>query len=143
MTDKPKMLTLREAADVLGMKRPNVRDFLSRRGIEPAMETGYGPLWAEADVLRAKNDRAADEARLSADAQRRRSALRRRNGAAALRLGARQKDLLSHMELVGPWRARSDAERLALRRLNDRGLVARTDDGWILTDAGREVVNVL
>lgn len=125
--DVPRVLSLSEAADVLHMKRSNVAKFLARRGVVPAFTKAQGYFWWEADIQRVKAEREADTTKMAADAKRRHAAVhggieRKVIPPELARLGATQRMLLTTM-LRRPGVATSDAERLALRRLRERGLV--------------------
>lgn len=146
----PRVLSLSEAAEVLHMKRPNVAKFLARRGVSPAIEKASGYFWWEADILRVKAEREADERRMGSDRRRRASALARAAGGEAgrempppeiPRLGRTQRDLLTSM-LRRPVVPTVDGpERFALRRLAQRGLATPIEGerGFTLTDEGRRV----
>lgn len=124
----PRVLTLSEVAERLNMKRSNVAKFLARRGIQPSLAKASGYLWREDLIDAVKADREADEARMAADARRREGAL---HGAAVpsrqppelQRLGSTQRELLARL-CERPVRPISNSDRLALRRLRERGLVA-------------------
>ena len=148
---RPRVLSLSEVAARLNMKRPNVAKFLARRGIEPAFEKAQGYFWWEADIARVKAERETDPDRMEADARRRESALRGRDGRTPppppelARLGASQRRLLG--ELVRrPVRPEVEADRFALRRLRQRGLAVTVDGEpgtWALTADGRKLAGHL
>lgn len=147
----PRVLSLSEVAERLGMKPPNVAKFLARRGIEPVLAKAQGYFWAEDAIERVKAEREADEARMAADARRRKAALEgpaeREPREPKPRVGGRQAELLEAM-LRRPISADDNATRLAIRRLRLRGFVkaTRTANGgavYQLTEAGREVAGRL
>jgi hypothetical protein len=124
-----RVLSLSECAERLRMKRSNVAKFLARRGVEPAFPKAQGYFWWASDIERVKAEREADERRMTADEKRRHAALHGRAEARAeppppelRRIGATQRAVLSEL-LRRPVRPETDAERLALRRLRERGLV--------------------
>jgi hypothetical protein len=145
--ETPRVLSLSEAADRLHMKRSNVAKFLARRGVRPAFSKAQGYFWWESDIDRVKAEREADEARMAADEKRRQAAIhggqhREPVPSEISRLGRTQRDLLTTM-LRRPVVASSDAERLALRRLVQRGLAERIDGeggSHRLTDTARSLV---
>lgn len=142
----PRVLSLSEAAERLGMKPPNVAKFLARRNVAPAFAKGQGYFWREEDIDRVKAEREADEARMAADEKRRRAALEgaqpREPRERKPRVGGHQAELLNQL-LRRPMAPGSNAERLALRRLRLRGLVKAEDGMFQLTDAGRELAGQL
>lgn len=131
----PRVLSLTEAAQRLKMKPPNVAKFLERRGVAPALAKAQGYFWREEDIERVKAEREADTKRMAEDRKRRRGALR---GQSKTRLGPHQLALLPRL-LRRPVRPADNAERLAIRRLRERGYVEPTQDGraYKLTAAGR------
>lgn len=145
-------LSLSEVAEILHMKRPNVAKFLARRGVEPAFAKAQGFFWWESDILKVKAEREADEERMAADAQRRRSAQARVRGEVPaepprpeVRLGERQTAVM--LQLLRRPVAPTDEVRFSLLRLAKRGLVERFEvDGvrrYRLTDEGRRVAGSL
>lgn len=140
-----KVLSLSEAAAVLGMKRPNVAKFLARRGVEPAFPKAQGYFWWEDDILRVKAEREADSARMAVDERRRRSALHGRPEEEPpppelAHLGRTQREVLSEL-VLHPIPRPQDARRFALLRLVRRGLAEERDAGgggsvFVLTEAG-------
>lgn len=126
-----RVLSLSEAADRLHMKRSNVAKFLARRGVKPAFSKAQGYFWLESDIAHVKREREADKERMAADEKRRRAAIeggQRREPVPPeiSRLGRTQRDLLLAM-LRRPVTPDNDAERLAMRRLVQRGLAERID----------------
>lgn len=123
----PRVLSLSEVAERLNMKRPNVAKFLLRRGIMPQFTKASGYFWNEVTIDAVKAEREADEARMAADDRRREGALvgarpRVRRPPELVRLGATQRDLLDRLA-ERPVHGTNDSDRLALRRLRERGLV--------------------
>jgi hypothetical protein len=146
-TDTPRVLSLSESAERLNMKRSNVGKFLARRNVQPAFSKAQGYFYWEADIDRVKAEREADKERMAADAKRRRSALAGHGKLQEVvsvppelaRLGATQRALLSEL-LRHPVKPETDAERLAMRRLRQRGFVspvATAEDSFDLTVDGR------
>lgn len=133
----PRVLSLTEAAARLKMKPPNVAKFLARRGVKPVLSKAQGYFWSEDDIERVKAAREQDTARMASDRRRRRGALQ---GHAASRLGQHQLALLPRL-LRTPLTPATEAERHALRRLRERGLVKAVRQGraYELTPAGREL----
>lgn len=48
------LIRLKDVAEILGMKAPNVRRFLKRRGIAPAVDVSYRRRWDRREILAAK-----------------------------------------------------------------------------------------
>jgi len=144
----PRVLSLSEASERLNMKRSNTSKFLARRRVEPAFSKAQGYFWWEADIDRVKAEREADKARMASDDKRRSAALKRGQPEPPppelARLGATQRALLSEL-LRHPVTAEVDAERLALRRLRDRGLVEQMSglSSYQLSVAGRRLAAFL
>lgn len=143
------VMSLTKAAVLLRMKRTNVAKFLHRRGIEPAFPKEQGYFYWTDDIMRAKEEREADTARMAADEKRRQSALRRqgvRNGPvpkSISRMGRTQREMLATL-LVRTIVPSTDSERLALQRIAQRGLAERIEGGaYALTTAGREAAAAL
>lgn len=146
--DPPEVLSLSQVADRLGMKRPNVSKFLTRRGVRPYLKKASGYFWRADEIDRVKAEREADERQMAADRQRRDSALRRSGREpeptvhpGAERLGDRQKAVLRALA-SRPLKSDGEAMRAAFRRLSERGLVepVRGEQGvFALTSKGQEV----
>lgn len=147
----PRVLSLSEAAERLNMKRSNVAKFLARRNVQPAFAKAQGYFYWEDDIDRVKREREADTRRMAADNKRRRAAL----GSGEIRsepvppelsrLGATQRALLGEL-LRRPVRPDTDAKRLALRRLAERGLAGPMPDTpgtYLITPTGRSAAGRL
>ena len=70
------LVNLTQAAEILGgMRRPNVDEFLKRRGVEPVDKTPFQRRWRRADIEHARDEYQASE-RYAADQRRREAAQR-------------------------------------------------------------------
>jgi hypothetical protein len=70
----PRVVGLREASVILGVRPSNVRKMLDRYEL-PILERAAGPVWNEDSVVRLARDRAADERSVATNELRRESAL--------------------------------------------------------------------
>lgn len=145
-----RVVSLSEAAAILGMKRPNTAKFLARRKIRPAFPKAQGYFYWLSEIEEAKRQRDADKAKLEADARRRSSALHGPPPAPVApppevaRMGDRQREV-ARVLLRHPIPYPKDPSRFALRRLRLRGLAEQVpgEDAWQATDRLRELAEWL
>jgi len=150
-----------EAAKLLSMRKSNLRKFLERRGIDPDTTLPGGrPAWSRDTLERVRADYLADEEKVRADTRRRNSALglltegyEERVPSVAVRIGDTQRKVLTEMYLDPfplPPRAfeirqvaSENGAKQALYRLAERGFVESRDEGYVLTELGREAAGSL
>lgn len=77
--DAPAVMGVKEIADFLGIRKPNVRKLLARYDVEPVAVLALGPVFSRTSIEELKRLRDADEEARASDEKRRATARAKRD----------------------------------------------------------------